>query len=105
MKNSILLVRPIFSRHKDRTIGLAFISTITHKITRPMELALEATLGTTETGGCNQRKYSGGLSSICLLKYTIGSQKLTALLKTDVRETEILGTLKIALSPPGYCSK
>jgi len=105
MKTSLLEVRPIFLRNKDRTIGHVFISMLALKITRQMEQALYSTLGTTESGGETIESTLSALSRICLLKYKVADQELTVLPKTDDRQTKILGALKIDLAPPAQCTQ
>jgi transposase len=105
MKTSLLEVRPIFLRNKDRTIGHVFISMLALKITRQMEQSLHETLGTTETGGETIESTLSALSRICLLKYKVADQELTVLPKTDDRQTKILGALKINLAPPTQCTQ
>ena len=75
------------------------------KIVRQMEQALHSSLGTTEKGGETIESTLSALSRICLLKYTVACQELTVLPKPDVRQTKILGALKIDLSPPGQCTQ
>jgi transposase len=105
MKTGLLEVRPIFLRNKGRTMGHVFISMLALKITRQMEQSLHSTLGTAEKGGETIESTLSALSRICLLKYTVAGQELTVLPKTDVRQTKILGALKIDLAPPGQCTQ
>ena len=105
MKTSLLEVRPIFLRNKDRTIGHVFISMLALKITRQMEQAIYSTLGTTESGGETIESTLSALSRICLLKYKVTDQELNVLPKTDDRQTKILGALKIDLTPPAQCTQ
>lgn len=105
MKTGLLEVRPIFLRNKARTIGHVFISMLALKVTRHMEMALRASLGTTEKGGETVESALSALSRICLLKYNIANQNIITLPKTDARQTKILKALKIELAPPSKCTQ
>lgn len=105
MKTGLLEVRPIFLRKKTRTLGHVFISMLALKVTRQMEQALRASLGTTDKGGETVDSALSALSRVCLLRYNIANQSVVTLPKTDARQTNILKALGVELAPPSRCTQ
>lgn len=102
MKTGLLEVRPIYLRNGERTQGHVFIAMLGLKLSRIIEARLNAHFGTTDADphATTLEDSINALSRICLLKYTIGDQKVVGLPKPDIRQKKILDCLKITLTIP-----
>lgn len=100
MKTSLLEVRPIFVRKKNRTIGHVFVAMMALKISREIDRGLKKALGTTEEnkGALTVGDALEALSRLCFERLDVAGEQILRLPRPDKKQMKILEALGI--SPP-----